>query len=88
MNFQTKQQRDFFVFYTGNERKTQITLMLVVKMGNKAEARPNCVTGKEDKIFFYYFRNYEIILSLTREEGGVLGAAHLEKSSVPQKREQ
>lgn len=48
MNFQAKQQRDFFVFYMGNET----TLVLVDKMGNKAEARSNCVTGKEDKNFF------------------------------------
>lgn len=42
----------FFVFYVGKERKTQITLVFVIKTGNKAETRPYCVTGIEDKKVF------------------------------------
>lgn len=48
MNFHSKQQRLFFVFYVGNESKTQITLVLVVKTGNSAEARPYTVRGIEN----------------------------------------
>lgn len=59
MNFHSKQERHFSVFYVGNESKTQITLVLVIKTGNSAEARPYSVRGIEDNKNFWWFQELQ-----------------------------